>query len=240
MARDRHATQILASQKNDELPPTRQIQDGFCRLVLPDVETMKQLGRGVEPRPKCPGQACGIKAFLATCTKPVELEIGSGMGRFLVARATNHPDTHFLGLELEEVRIAKTDVAARMLGLTNLNLIWAEAMVFLEFCLPDASIRAVYLFFPDPWLKWRHRKKRIFNPPFIDQIHRVLQPGGVLHAATDDAPYFTQMREVMAGETRFTETEPLKRTEDELTDFELKFLSKNTPTNLASWRKNDN
>ena len=240
MARDRHATQILAAQKNDELPPTRQIQDGFCRLIVPDVETMKELGRGVEPRPKCPDLACGIKAFFATCTKPVELEIGCGMGRFIVARATNHPDTHFLGLELEEVRIAKTDVAARMLGLTNLNLIWAEAMGLLEFCLPDASIRAVYLFFPDPWPKWRHRKKRIFNPLFINQIHRILQPSGVLHVATDDGPYFAQMREVMAGETRFTETEPLKRTPDELTDFELKFLSKNKPTNLASWRKNDN
>lgn len=241
MARDRHALQILEAQKNPALPPTCELKDGFCRILNSDVEMHKLLGRRDGPLPTCPETAaCAILSLLSVCTKPVELEIGSGMGRFLLARAKNHPDTHFIGIELERVRIAKTDVDARAAGVTNISLIRAEAMQLLEFCLPDASISAVYLFFPDPWPKARQEKKRIFKSAFINQLHRVLKRKALLHVATDFAPYFAQMNEVMAADARFSETEPLQRTEDELTDFELKFLSVNKPTSVASWYKNDN
>jgi len=241
MARDRHALQILEAQKNPALPPTCELKGGFCRILEADVEMHKLLGRRDGPLPTCPETAdCAVLSFLSGCTKPIELEIGSGMGRFLVARAKNHPDTHFLGIELERVRIAKTDVDARTAGIDNINLICMEAMKLLEFCLPAASITAVYLFFPDPWPKARQEKKRIFKSDFINRLHRVLKRKGLLHVATDFAPYFAQMTEVMAADKRFTETEPLKRTEDELTDFELKFLSANKPTSVASWYKNDN
>lgn len=241
MARDRHALQILEAQKNTDLPPTCEMKGDSCRILKPDPEMSKLLGRRDGPMPTCPETSdCPILSFISACEKPVEIEIGSGMGRFLVARAKNHPDTHFIGIELERVRIAKTDVDARTAGIKNLSLICAEAMNLFEFCLPDASITAVYLFFPDPWPKARHEKKRIFKSDFLNQLHRVLKNEGLLHVATDFAPYFTQMNDVMAADKRFSQTEPLMRTEDELTDFELKFLSANKPTYVASWYKNDN
>ncbi len=238
MVRERNSAQRLAAQRNPALPPTLQLERGLCRLLNPDAEMRKLLGRA-QPgeRPQCPGADCALQALVAACGKPLELEIGSGHGRFLLARARNNPGTHFIGIEQEIVRIARMDVAARVEGLTNLSLVRADAMAALEFCLPANSMHAVYLFFPDPWPKLRHRKNRIFQPPFIDRIHRVLKVGGCLHAATDHDEYFGCMKEVMLGETRFEETEPLSRTEDESTDFELKFLAKNKRANAASWRK---
>ncbi len=198
----------------------------------------KILGRAqLGERPQCLGAKCALQVLVASCKKPMELEIGSGHGRFLLARASNNLDTHFIGIEQEVVRIARMDVAARVEGITNLSLVRADAMAVLEFCLPENAMYAVYLFFPDPWPKFRHRKNRIFQQPFIDQVHRVLKVGGSLHVATDHDEYFGCMKEVMLGETRFVETEPLVRTEDELTDFELKFLAKNKRANAASWRK---
>ncbi len=238
MVRERNSAQRLAAQRDPTLPPTLQLERGLCRILKPDAEMRKILGctRNGE-RPQCPGAGCSLYELIASCTKPLELEIGSGLGRFILARAKNNPDVYFIGLEQEAVRVARIDVAARLVGISNLSLVCAEAMAVLEFCLPACCIGAVYLFFPDPWPKARHEKNRIFQRTFIDQIYRVLQDGGYLHVATDHDQYFSNMKEVMVDEKRFEEAEPLVRTEEELTDFELKFLAKNKRANAASWRK---
>lgn len=237
MVRDRNATRFVRRQKDANLPPTRQLEDGLCRLLVPDVDTLIEIARDKEARLRCPGDECAVRAFFRECRKPVEIEVGSGMGRFLVARAKNNPDTHYLGVELEFPRVAKTDVAARAAGLENLSLLCVQATSLFRYCIPGESVTAVYLLFPDPWPKARHHKNRIFQKPFVDMVHRVLKPGGCLHAATDDVPYFTQMNETMEGDTRFAPAEPFKRAEDELTDFELKFMAVGKPVNAASWCK---
>ncbi len=238
MVRERNSAQRLAAQRDPTLPPTLELERGLCRILRPDAEMRKTLGCALPgERPQCPGAGCSLYELVTSCTKPLELEIGSGLGRFILARAKNNPDVHFIGLEQEAVRVARIDVAARLAGILNLSLVCAEAMAVLEFCLPERSIGAVYLFFPDPWPKARHEKNRIFQKTFIDQIYRVLQDGGYLHVATDHDPYFGSMKEVMVAEKRFEAVEPLVRTEEELTDFELKFLAKNKRANAASWRK---
>lgn len=238
MVRERNSAQKLAAQRNADLPPTLQLEKGLCRLLYPDAEMRKHLGRA-QPgeRPQCLGTDCAIQTLVTSCKKPLELEIGSGHGRFLLARARNYPDTHYLGIEYEMVRVARIDVMARLAGVSNLSLVCADAMAVLEFCLPAGSINAVYLFFPDPWPKFRHRKNRIFQKPFLDQIYRVLTDGGCFHVATDHDEYFGSIKEVMLDERRFEEAEPLVRSEEEFTDFELKFLAKNKRANAASWRK---
>lgn len=238
MVRERNSAQRLAAQRDPTLPPTLQLERGLCRIVKPDATMRKTLGyaRNGE-RPTCSGAGCSLYDLIASCTKPLELEIGSGLGRFILERTRSNPGVHFIGLEQEQVRVARIDVAARLAGISNLSLVCAEAMAVLEFCFPACSIGAVYLFFPDPWPKARHEKNRIFQKAFIDQIYRVLTVGGCLHVATDDAPYFTNMKALMLDEKRFEETKALARTEEELTDFELKFLAKDKQTKAASWRK---
>ena len=250
MVRERNTKRKLAAQQDANLPPSLQIPcgaDDKCPILRPGIETLKLLGRtksGDAQRPSCPLGASCIYANAAaadTRTWTRELEIGAGLGRFILARARKNPDTHILGLEIERVRAARIDVAARKEGLTNLSLVCADAAPFLEFCVPPESLAAVYIFFPDPWPRARHEKNRIFNPETIALIHRALARGGVLHAATDHTLYFGRMREVMEPETaagRFTPASPLIRTEDELTDFELKFLAKGMKVNAAAWEKN--
>ncbi len=238
MVRERNSAQRLAAQRDPTLPPTLQIERGLCRILKPDAEMRKTLGCTRQgERPLCSGSGCSLFELIASCRKPIELEIGSGLGRFILERTKNNPDVHFIGLEQEAVRVARIDVAARLVGILNLSLVCAEAMAVLEFCLPERSIGAIYLFFPDPWPKARHEKNRIFQKNFIDQIYRVLKGGGYLHVATDHDQYFACMKNVMVDEKRFEEIKPLVRTEEELTDFELKFLAKNKRANAASWRK---
>ncbi|MGI5869098.1 MAG: tRNA (guanosine(46)-N7)-methyltransferase TrmB [Kiritimatiellia bacterium] len=238
MARDRNAKRIRASQHDPTLPPTRELKGGFCRIFDADVPMLQRLGDRDAPRPACPRNPdCALVRLLASCDKPLELEIGCGMGKFIAARAKNHPESHFLGIECEKVRIARTDVALRAAGIANAHVVCGQAMRLLEFCLPDASLAALHLYFPDPWPKKRHRKHRLFNAAFARQAHRVLRPGGTLNVATDHDDYFAQMREAMAADGRFESIEPLERAEDETTEFEMKFRAKNHPVNAASWKK---
>ncbi len=238
MVRERKSGRRLAAQRDPTLPPTRQLEAGLCRLARPDVAMLQMLGQaGPDDCPRCPRAPCAIREWLSSCEKPVEVEIGSGHGRFLLARAKAHPEAHFVGIEQEPVRVARVDVAARRAGLKNVSLIGADAMRVLASCFPPARVRAVYLFFPDPWPKARHQKHRIFQRPFLDVVCRLLVPGGCLHVATDHPGYFAWMADIMAGESRFLPAEPLVREPEELTDFELKFMVQNKRTLTASWRK---
>lgn len=236
MARDRRAASALAAQRDASLPETRELSKCGCKIPLPDGASLKAWADSGTPRPVCTSE-CEIVEFFKSVQKPVEIEIGCGMGRFLLSRARSFPETAFLGVELEPVRIARVDVAARKEELANLNVFCAEALPALTQCVPANSVRAVYVFFPDPWPKAKHKRRRLFQANFVDAAHRVLSDGGALYVSTDHAEYFEQMREVMSGETRFREVAPLKRTEEELTDFELIFLAKSCEVFSAAWKK---
>jgi tRNA (guanine-N7-)-methyltransferase len=130
---------------------------------------------------------------------PLELEIGSGKGMFLLNAARAHPLHGFLGLEISHkyAQFAASRLARD--GVDNARLIRADAVEFIPQFVPDQSLWAVHVYFPDPWWKKRHRRRRVMNEALIDQLVRVLKPGGRLHFWTDVADYFESTLQLIAG-----------------------------------------
>jgi len=136
-------------------------------------------------------------------TNPVYLEIGFGNGDALLERADRDPARNQLGIEVHRPGIGHLLNLADQRSLHNIRLIRDDAVEVLRNALPDASLAGVYLFFPDPWHKKKHHKRRIVNPAFVDQIARVLRPGGFLHIATDWEDYARHVLAVMGDREDF-------------------------------------
>jgi len=139
--------------------------------------------------------------------RPVVLEIGFGNGESLAAMAAAAPERNFLGVEVHRPGIGHLLLQIERLGLTNVRLLREDAAVLLERGLAAASLAGVNLFFPDPWPKQRHHKRRIVQPTFVARLGRVIAPGGLFHAATDWLPYAEQMLAVLdAADALFENT----------------------------------
>ena len=164
---------------------------------------------------------------------PLELDLGSGKGRFLLARAAKHPGTDFFGVDRMLRRIRKVDNRVRRIPLPNVRLLRAEAFYTVAYLLPPASVDLLWVLFPDPWPKARHQNHRLFNPLFMDALHRVLKPGAVLQFATDHAPYAGDVRAIFAADARFAPAEPYVRPPDEQTDFERYYIQTRPIARLA-------
>jgi len=130
---------------------------------------------------------------------PVVLEIGFGMGASLVSMAANNPQQNFLGIEVHSPGVGACLASAEEAGVTNLRVMCHDAVEVLEKMIPDNSLRMVQLFFPDPWHKARHNKRRIVQVPFAEKVLRKLKLGGVFHMATDWEAYAEHMLEVMSS-----------------------------------------
>ena len=167
-----------------------------------------------------------------------EVDLGCGKGRFLLAHAAKNPSTNFLGIDRMLRRIRKVDNRARRMNLNQIRLLRVEAYYAVAHLLPPASVNAYYIFFPDPWPKARHEGHRLFNAAFLDALDRTLAWDGVVHVATDHLPYFEQLSEVFAGDSRFVPIEPFVPPEDEQTDFE-KFYIGQKPIGRLSVRKGE-
>lgn len=128
--------------------------------------------------------------------RPLLVEIGSGTGEVLLDAARRHPDASYLGVEVYLPGVATTLIRAAREGLGNVRLLSAEALAVLRTALPAGSVTELWAFFPDPWPKMRHHKRRLIATPFLDAAARVLGPGGVLRLATDWADYAAQMAAV--------------------------------------------
>ena len=131
---------------------------------------------------------------------PWVLEIGSGMGETTAAIAEAHPDTDFLAVEVHVPGVGSLLRRIDSLGLGNLRVVRHDAVEVLARMIADASLAAIHLFFPDPWPKKRHHKRRLVQPEFVALAARKLAPGGILHAATDWPDYAEQMLAVLAAE----------------------------------------
>ncbi len=160
--------------------------------------------------------------------QPVELEIGSGKGLFLINAATRDVRCNFLGIELARkyAKLAAERLARR--NLTNARVWRGDARFVLGRLVPAASLRAVHVYFPDPWWKKRHKKRRVFTDVLVTQIARTLQPGGQLFIASDVEEYFTLMRALIAASDHFEENvDPWPgeagESADYLTNFERKY-----------------
>jgi tRNA (guanine-N7-)-methyltransferase len=134
---------------------------------------------------------------------PRTLEIGFGNGEALVAIAAAHPERDFLGIEVHRPGVGHLMLRAEALGLANLRVASRDAVEILSARMPDASLDAVLLYFPDPWPKKRHHKRRIVQPAFVELVARKLRPGGRFRLATDWQPYAEQMLEVLSAGTEF-------------------------------------
>ncbi len=173
---------------------------------------------------------------------PLEVEVGSGKGMFLLTAAQERPDTNFLGIELAEkyaefcaARLARRKIA-------NACAISADAgRVFAEL-LPDATLAAVHVYFPDPWWKARHKKRRVMNEGFVHQIERTLRVGGSLHFWSDVEEYFQTTLDMLRTETRLVgplpvAERPAEHDLDYRTNFERRVRQAGKPVYRAEFRK---
>ncbi|OOF70971.1 tRNA (guanosine(46)-N7)-methyltransferase TrmB [Rodentibacter caecimuris] len=139
---------------------------------------------------------------------PVVLEIGFGMGKSLVDMAKQNPSYNYLGIEVHTPGVGACIAYAIEQEVTNLRVICHDATEILNDCIPDGSLGGLQLFFPDPWHKAKHHKRRIVQPKFITQVCRKLRFEGFIHMATDWENYAEQMLEVLAKHSDLQNTSP--------------------------------
>lgn len=128
---------------------------------------------------------------------PVILEIGYGMGDSLLSMAEQNPGENYLGIEVHVPGVGRLINEAGKKQLTNLRTYCADANDVLTECIPPSSLARIQVFFPDPWHKKRHHKRRIIQPAFLEVLRDRLEPGGILHLCTDWLPYAEHMLELL-------------------------------------------
>ncbi len=176
-------------------------------------------------------------AELFPTSAPLEIDVGCGKGRFLAARAKRLPEFNFLGIDRLLARLRRVDKKIWRDALSNVRLLRLEAAYTIAYLLPAASVSMFHVFFPDPWPKRRHHRRRLFTETFPSDLHRVLRPGGQINVATDHADYFAHIHSLLASDTRYTEIEPFAPCPEERTDFEVLFLNKGDPVSRCSFKK---
>ena len=134
---------------------------------------------------------------------PRVLEIGFGNGETLVEQAAANPSTDFIGIEVHEPGVGHCLLRAHAAGISNLRLSRHDAIDVLRHQIPDASLRRINLYFPDPWPKKRHHKRRILQHDFLQMLSRKIEPGGTFHIATDWQDYAEQIDELIGSDHSF-------------------------------------
>ena len=162
---------------------------------------------------------------------PRVLEIGFGNGDSLVQLASESPTSDFLGIEVHDPGIGHCMIAARAAGVQNLRLIGHDAIDVLQNQIAEASLARINLYFPDPWPKKRHHKRRIVQPAFLELVASRMKPGASLHIATDWANYAEHIDEVLAASPLFECAERREHSGDQpldrpATKFERRGLKK--------------
>jgi tRNA (guanine-N7-)-methyltransferase len=137
---------------------------------------------------------------------PFFLEIGFGMGETTAAIAREHPQNDYLAVEVHSPGVGSLLKQIKELGLTNIRVLQRDVVELLQHGLPPESLAGVHIFFPDPWPKARHHKRRLIQPAFVALLCRHLKPGGYIHAATDWQEYADQILAVFADETQLVNT----------------------------------
>lgn len=134
---------------------------------------------------------------------PVVLDIGFGDGEALAEMAANHPERNYLGIEVHRPGVGHLLLDVEKRGLTNVRVVIDDANEVMRRNIPDAALAGIHLFFPDPWPKKRHHKRRLVQPAWLELAAGKLQPGGFLHLATDWADYAEHMMTVVSDSPAF-------------------------------------
>ena len=138
---------------------------------------------------------------------PVWLDIGFGNGESIIHAAQKYPEINFLGIEVHLPGVGHLLMAINDLQLENVRIIRNDAVDMLNLFIKDESLSAIHIYFPDPWHKKRHHKRRIINQAFLDLIENKLKKGGRLHYASDWEPYALEVQDLFAENNWLTQTE---------------------------------
>jgi tRNA (guanine-N7-)-methyltransferase len=136
----------------------------------------------------------------------IVLEIGCGMGETTAAIAAAHPERDFVGIEVHAPGVGAMLNRIAQGGLTNLRVIQHDAVEVVDAMVPEGSLAGIHVYFPDPWPKKRHHKRRLLKPAFVRALARRLQPGGYLHVATDWMPYAEEILATLSAEPLLANT----------------------------------
>lgn len=173
---------------------------------------------------------------------PTEVEVGTGKGLFLAAAAAQDPAANYLGIEIiaKYARFAAAKLAQR--GLSNAKVIHGDALRVFRELIPAESLRAVHVYFPDPWWKARHKKRRVINERFLKEVERTLIPDGRFHFWTDVEEYFQTTRALVAEHTRLAgpfpvSEKPADHDLDYRTHFERRTRLHNQPVYRAEFSR---
>jgi tRNA (guanine-N7-)-methyltransferase len=129
---------------------------------------------------------------------PVILEIGFGMGNSLLQMAEENPDNNYIGIDVHRPGVGHLLACIAEKNLKNICVFCEDAVSVLEQSIPDSSLSAIYIFFPDPWPKKRHQKRRLIQPELVNLLNKKLKPAGIVHLATDWEDYAMHMMQVMS------------------------------------------
>ncbi|HQQ77240.1 MAG TPA: tRNA (guanosine(46)-N7)-methyltransferase TrmB [Thermoanaerobaculia bacterium] len=199
---------------------------------------------GTAPPPKIflagEGADAGVVDFAAIFGRkaPVEMEIGVGKGRFLLGAAAANRDRDFFGLEIEAEYAAIVRVRAERASLPNVRVERLDGKAFVASRLAPGCLAALHVYFPDPWPKKRHHKRRLVDPGWASAAARALEPGGLLRVASDHADYWTVIDAVLSAEPLLAKLAPEETGEWSTgTNYELKFLKTGRPIRKAVFRR---
>ena len=173
--------------------------------------------------------------------RPVELEIGCGKGTFILGRAQARPEVNLLGVEWARAYCHYTADRVRRAGLTNVRMLRVDAALLVSTLIAPASLSRVHIYFPDPWPKTRHHRRRLIQTPFIARLHDLLAPGGQVLIVTDHLDYFEHIGRVLASARGFVRVAfpQMADNEGELvgTNFERKYIAQGRPFYKAALLK---
>lgn len=173
----------------------------------------------------------------------VEVEIGCGKGTFLVSQGRAQPECDFLGVEWARKYYRHAVDRVGRWGLTNVRLVRTDAGHLLANCIADGSVDCFHIYFPDPWPKKRHHKRRLLSAVNVEHLIRCLNRGGRLQIATDHAEYFEQIEAVLAGfegeleQIEFVRTAGAEESERVGTNYERKYVKENRSIRTIALRK---
>ena len=192
------------------------------RVSLAQVEALETI------LPRYAGPAGQVDVTTVLDGRPVVLEIGFGLGHATLEMAQAQPEVGIIALDVHTPGVARLVIALDSGAIDNVRVVHGDAVAFIRERIPAGSLAGIRAFFPDPWPKARHHKRRLIRPDLVTLMASRLEPGGLIHVATDWAPYAEQMREVLDAEPMLRDCYhgPAPRLERPMTKFERQGLEK--------------
>lgn len=197
-------------------------------VIEPGDEELVDAGRAVEFVPKDYFARQELSAIFAR-PAPLEIDLGSGEGSFLLAMARAHPERNYLGVERLLGRVRKVCRAIARHHLPNARVVRIETAYALRYLLPLATVSVAHVGFPDPWPKRYHQRRRLVQDGFMEALHGIVAEGGELRVKTDDEPYFRWMEKVFERAKGWQLTDWPEDPSYPITDFERRFLAQGLP-----------